>query len=86
MKEALISNTEEIYKDDGTPLGWRVAQVNPQGDTFPVADTMFWVECADDVVADQFYYDDVTKQINPVPVDTITPMQEQPTTNGTQTL
>jgi len=33
----------------------RVCEV--QETDFPVADPLFWVDCADDVVADQFYYD-----------------------------
>lgn len=31
---------------------------------FPVAEPLFWVDCADDVVADQFYYDTQTQTIN----------------------
>lgn len=33
---------------------------------FDVAPPLFWVDCADDVVADQFYYDTVNLIINPV--------------------
>lgn len=81
--QALISSTEEVIKYDGTPLGWRVAQVEPDGQTFPVAETLFWVACADDVVvADQFYYDNTNKTINPVPVR---PNAQQPVT-GLQTV
>jgi hypothetical protein len=76
--QALISSTEEVYKYDGTPIGWRVAQVEPDDKIFPVADTMFWVTCADNVVADQFYYDNVNKTIDAIPVK---PVQPQPTTS-----
>lgn len=64
MKQALISPNETTYSYDGTPLGQRIAQVNNL--TFDVAPPLFWVECADDVVADQFYYADGI--ILPVPV------------------
>jgi hypothetical protein len=33
---------------------------------FEVAPPLFWVDCADDVVADQFYYDTATNQILPI--------------------
>ena len=46
------------------PNAWRVAQVEQE--SFPVADPYFWVDCADDVVADRFYYDSTTQQINPI--------------------
>ena len=62
MKEALISTIEP------RETGYRVAQVVAQGETFPVADTMFWTPCADDVVADQFWYDPSDQQIKPIPV------------------
>lgn len=37
---------------------------------FPIAPPLAWVPCADNVVADQFYYDTSTQQINPVPEPT----------------
>jgi len=64
MKNALISPNEQVYKYDGTLLGVRVAEVSDT--TFEVNPILFWVECADDVLADQFYYDGQT--IIPVPV------------------
>jgi hypothetical protein len=33
---------------------------------FPVYQTLVWVDCADDVVADQYYYDKESKTIKPV--------------------
>jgi len=65
--KALISTTEPVE------TGFRVAQVEPDADIFPVASTLFWVDCADDVVADQFWFDPVDQAIKPVPVP------EQPT-------
>ena len=70
MKNALISPNEQVYSYDKTLLGVRVAEVC---DTpFEVASPLFWVECADDVVADQFYYDTdmqtiIAKPIRPTP-------------------
>jgi len=62
MKEALISTIEP------RETGYRVAQVVPTGETFPVAPALFWTPCADDVVADQFWYDPSDQQIKPIPV------------------
>lgn len=39
----------------------RVAQVEDLD--FPVAPPLFWVDCADDVVADLWYFDTTTAQI-----------------------
>jgi hypothetical protein len=66
MKNALISPNEQVYKYDGTLLGERVAEV--ADNTFEVAPPLFWVECADDVLADQFYYDEATQTIIAIPV------------------
>ena len=48
-----------------TKIGQRVCQVEQE--EFPVAPPLFWFECADDVVADQFYFDEPTQEILPVP-------------------
>lgn len=61
MKEALISTIEP------RETGYRVAQVVAVGETFPVAPELFWTPCADDVVADQFWYDPADQQIKPFP-------------------
>lgn len=61
MKEALISTIEP------RETGYRVAQVVPENETFPVAPALFWVPCADDVVADQFWYDPADQTIKPFP-------------------
>lgn len=77
MKQALISTTEPVES------GYRVAQVVNDGDTFPVADTMFWTPCADDIVSDLFWYDPVTQAIFPIPVPE---SAAQPATTGAQVL
>jgi hypothetical protein len=65
MKEALISTIEP------RETGYRVAQVVPTGETFPVASALFWTPCADNVVADQFWYDPSDQQIKPFPQPTV---------------
>jgi len=81
MKKALISTTETpIFYISGwtqnnprnpiyTPIenSCRVAQVVNADQEFEVFDTLFWIDCADDIVADQFYYNTVDEQIYPVP-------------------
>jgi hypothetical protein len=79
MKNALISpNESPIQYVSGwttdtppepifTPIAnsCRVAEVEDQ--TFEVALPLFWTECADDVVADQWYYNTGDNEIYPVP-------------------
>jgi hypothetical protein len=67
MKQALISTIEPRY------TGYRVAQVVLESETFPVSLELFWTACADDVVADQFWYDpsDQTIKPNPVPPEPV---------------
>ena len=60
-KEALISPNEPVE------TGYRVAQVVDQYQTFEVGQPLFWVECADNVVADQFWYNPQTQTIEPNP-------------------
>lgn len=47
--------------------GWRVAQVEPDDNTFPVADAFFWTDCPDDCVADLWYYDIQEQICKPIP-------------------
>jgi len=61
--QALISPNEKVLDAEGNVLGDRVAEV--EQDTFPVAPPLFWTPCANDVVADQFYWAD--GEILPVP-------------------
>lgn len=60
--KALISSIEPVQS------GYRVAQVEPDANTFPVAEGLFWVDCADDVIADQFWYDPVDESIKSFPI------------------
>lgn len=57
-KKALVSTTEIKY------TGYRIPQVvNSQSETFEVSPEMFWADCADNVVADQFWYNPDNQQI-----------------------
>lgn len=51
MKQALIATNEPVY------TGYRVAEVVADGATFPVSNELFWTPCADDIVADWYWYD-----------------------------
>lgn len=76
MKKALISTNESVLS------GFRIAQVEDESDIFEVHESLFWVDCADDVTADSFYYDPATLDILPIPVpETET---SPTTTTGTQ--
>ena len=61
-KKALISTVEPRES------GYRVAQVEDAANTFEVAPSLFWVDCADDVVADQFWYDPQDKLVKANPI------------------
>lgn len=99
MKKALISPNESVsYISDWQSVGvnsyapvWttivggeRVAEVVPS--EFEIAPPLFWVDCADNIVADQFYYESQTQQILPKPQDAPYPEPVQPTVSGAQTL
>lgn len=51
MKKALISPVEPRAD------GFRVAQIVAAEDVFEVAAPLFWTNCDDSVVADQFWFD-----------------------------
>ena len=59
-KQALISPNEP------RETGYRVAQV--ESPTFEVGAPLFWTSCADNVVADQFWYDPSDQLIKAFPV------------------
>ena len=44
----------------------RIAQVVEDSQTFPIAEPMFWTDCADNILADDFYYQTTTTQMLPV--------------------
>lgn len=59
--KALISPNEPVE------TGYRVAQVEPDNQIFPVAEPLFWTSCANDVAADEFWYDPVGDQVKKIP-------------------
>jgi len=61
-KKALISTVEPRES------GYRVAQVEDANNIFEVGASLIWVDCADDVVADQFWYDPSDELIKANPV------------------
>ena len=67
MKKALISPNEVVTNFDAT-TGQRVAQVEDAENIFDVADPLYWTDCADDVLADQFYFDTTANAILAKPV------------------
>jgi len=76
--KALISPNEQ------RETGYRVADVHPTG--FEVAQPMFWVDCAEDVVADFFWYDPTDNQIKVTPEPVVEPLQPQASVQGAETL
>ena len=65
MKQALISPNEKVYSYAGALLGERVAETTTE--PFAVAPPLFWTACADDVQADQWYYDTTSYLIVAIP-------------------
>lgn len=68
MKYALISPNELVYdcNNDNALIGSRVAETASV--TFDVAPPLFWVECSDDIVSDQYYYSSATNTLELTPV------------------
>ena len=97
MKKALISPNETVSYISGwtdkapiqpiftiIPNAERVAEVLDT--TFDVAPPLFWADCADNVVADQWYYDSQTSGFVVVPDPAPQPEPVQPVAKGAQTL
>ena len=99
MKNALISPNEQIqyisgWVDYDTPIfspipnSERVAQV--ESTTFEVCPPLFWVECADNVNAEEWYFDGATSTILQIPAPAPRPPRvvpaDQPVVTGAQTL
>jgi hypothetical protein len=54
-----------ISPNESRQTGYRVAQIEQQ--EFEVAEPLFWVTCANNVVADQFWYDPLDQTIKSFP-------------------
>lgn len=86
MKKALISTIETREYFDGSK-GYRVAQV--EENTFPVSEPeLYWIDCDDNVVQDDYYFDTTTNIILAIPIEPpkiqAIATDKQPTTSGTQ--
>jgi hypothetical protein len=64
----------------------RVCQIESDENVFGVADILFWQDCTDQIIPDRQYLDLVSKQFINVPLDAPYPIEDQPTTEGTQTI
>ena len=78
MKKALICPNEPVHN------GYRIAQVEPAESIFGVAEPLYWADCNDDVVADQWYFDTNDNTIKEVSKPQ--PMMPQPKSSGAQVI
>lgn len=78
--KALISTIEP------RETGYRVAQVEQDGNIFPLAEGMFWADCDESIIADQFWYDPSDRLFKPVPSPQTVVGENQPAVNGAETL
>jgi hypothetical protein len=83
--KALISTIENVVLNNEV-IGLRIAQVEPDDKVFPVADTLYWMDCDDNVIAGLFYFDTTQNAILPTPILTGQSSANEPTTTGTTTL
>ena len=67
MNYALISPNELVYSYDGILLGERIAEISKS--KFEVAPPLYWIECADDVNADDWYFNVQNSQCELKPVE-----------------
>jgi hypothetical protein len=79
--KALISPIEIITNSDNTS-GYRIAQIN--NIAFEVTQELFWVDCADNISASEFYYEPITKRFLPILIDPPKNDLVQPMSKGTQ--
>jgi len=81
MKNALISPNEP------RETGYRIAEISNV--SFDVATPLFWIECNDDIIADEYWYDPVNKSFEVMPqpeIQITTTVPSQPITSGSQDL
>jgi len=74
-----MANNALVSPNEPRESGYRVAQVEPDGQTFEVGAPLEWIPCPDNVVADQFWYDPVAKAFNAMPEPTPVPAPAAPT-------
>jgi hypothetical protein len=75
-----------ICPNEPVPNGYRIAQVEPDDKIFGVAEPMYWMNCADEVVADFWYFDPSDRTIKEVPRPVFAPANNQPISSGSQNL
>lgn len=77
MKALVSPNEVRTYEENGVTLeGCRVAQVEQDANMFPVAEPLFWADCPDNCVADQWFYcNGVVREVPPPPAP---PAPEEP--------
>ena len=80
MKKALVCPNEPAHN------GYRIAQVESAENIFGVAEPLYWIDCADDVVADQWYFDTTDNTIKEVPKPVIVTANNQPKSSGAQVI
>lgn len=79
--QALISSIEPRES------GYRVAEVVQDGNTFPLAEGLFWHPCPDYIVADQYWYNPQDEQFYEFPPPGPIPAAgNQANVSGAQTL
>jgi len=66
MKKALVSTLEKTFDYSNQEIGLRVCDIANQ--TFDVHQTLFWVDCDDEALADLWYYNTQTQQVEIKPV------------------
>ena len=67
------------YVPTQTQLGYRVCEVNQN--SFDVADPLFWIDCQDGILADNYFFDINTKQLVEKPLDVAYPVIKPKTEN-----
>lgn len=79
--KALISKIEPVES------GYRVAQVEQDDAIFDVAEGLEWISCPDEIVADRFWFDPLTRNFNPIlDIYEIQAAANQPSSSGAETL
>lgn len=66
MNNALISPNEFIYSYDGTLIGERIAEVSQK--KFEVAPPLYWIECANEVNSQDWYFQTETNSCQLIPI------------------
>lgn len=81
----ILKSWDPVFEN--VPDSCRVAQV--EENSFEVAPPLFWTDCANDVIADEWYYQVSTGAILSIPAPAPIPApssMQQPAVEGAQTL